>query len=131
MFGKNFQFTIGKGNITSWLGGMLTLLYCLCVLACFGYFGKDLYFKEAPLLIETKRHLDDFPGYNLSNFESPLTARFNLGFYNLTGYYLPGYFYVYAQHYRYQYEDDVIDLETVTKLNLTGPIDGSSSRTCQ
>ena len=78
IYGKEFKFTISGGKLTSWVGGLITILFLCSFLACLGYFGKDIYYKKFPKIISEYLHLSKSPYYELSNFEEPLTFKFQL-----------------------------------------------------
>jgi len=78
IFGKDFNFTIGGDRLKTRMGGFVTILLFFSILACAGYFGKDIYFKVAPNFITEQLVLPRIPFIELNKFETPLIFYFNI-----------------------------------------------------
>ena len=60
--GKNFNFNIdGKDTFRTGLGGVISILYYIALIAMFGYFGKDLFIRQDPNFIQRIDYLENYP----------------------------------------------------------------------
>ncbi len=88
--GKEFKFTIQGDTFRTRPGGVISLLYYIGGIVLSYYFGKDLYYKKDPNVIEQSSFSESYPFFQLNNsnflfgfaIANGFHSIFNLSFYD-------------------------------------------------